>query len=98
MIVKYRWKKKVIEVEGMLLSLRSLKSLDSHKNIQPIIILASLYGKPSTTIITYYSPTYASDETGLYTFYNELSSRVRNIPKHSVLIIGWDMNAEKVKN
>ena len=38
------------------------------------------------------NPTKASDEKNLITFSNELSSLVRSIPKHKVLIIGGDMN------
>ena len=36
----------------------------------------------------------ASDEMDLITFSNELYSLVRCIPKHNVLIIGRDMNAQ----
>ena len=36
----------------------------------------------------------ASDETNIIPFYNELSSLVRLIPKHKVLIIGGDLNAQ----
>ena len=58
---------------------------------------ATFNGNPCTTIICY-SPTNASDETNLAAFYNELSSLVRSIPKHNVLIIGGDMNAQIGKN
>ena len=50
-------------------------------------------GNPCTTIISCYSPTNASDEMEIITFYNELSSLVQHILKHNVLIIGGDMNA-----
>ena len=42
-----------------------------------------------------FSPTNISEETDLITFYNELSSLFRCIPKH---IIRGDMNALKGKN
>ena len=45
-------------------------------------------------ILSCYSPSDASDETEIITFYNELSSLVRSIPKHNVLIIDGDMNAQ----
>ena len=32
--------------------------------------------------------------TELVTFYDELSSLVRSIPKHNMLVIGGDMNAQ----
>ena len=55
-------------------------------------------GNPSTTIFLCYSPTNASDETNLDTFYTKLPSLVCSIPKHSILIIGEDMNAQIDKN
>ena len=51
-------------------------------------------GNPSATIISCNSPTNASEEMDIITFYNELYSLVRYIPKHNVLIIGRDMNAQ----
>ena len=51
-------------------------------------------GNPNTMIISSYSPTNAGDETDLITFYNELFSLVRCIPKHNILIIGKDTNAQ----
>ena len=50
------------------------------------------------TIISCYSPTNVSEETELITFYDELSSLVRSIPKHNVLVIGGDRNAKIVEN
>ena len=43
-------------------------------------------------------PTNVSKETDRIPFYNELSSLVRRIPKHNVLIIGGEMNAQIGKN
>ena len=45
------------------------------------MMVATLNGNPSATIISCYSPTNVSEETDLVTFYNELSSLVRSIPK-----------------
>ena len=45
-----------------------------------------------------YRPTNVSEETELVTFYEELSSLVRSIPKHNLLVIGGDMNAQIGKN
>ena len=55
-------------------------------------------GKPRTTIISCNIPTNVNDKTNLITFYNELSSIVRSIPKHNVLIIGGHRNAQIGKN
>ena len=40
----------------------------------------------------------ASEDTELVAFYDELSSLVRSIPRHNVLVIGGDMNAQIGKN
>ena len=58
------------------------------------MMVATFNSNASTTIIFCYSPTNTRDETDLTTFSNELPSLVRNIPKHNVLIIGGDMNAQ----
>ena len=44
-----------------------------------------------------YNPTNASNEKDITTFYNELSSLVRHIPKHNVLMVGREMNTHIVK-
>ena len=49
-------------------------------------------------IISCYSPTNVSDETDLDTFYNELYSLVRSVPKHNVLIIGGNIYPKIDKN
>ena len=55
-------------------------------------------GNPRAAIIFCYSPTNVSEETELVAFYDELSFLVRSIPKHNVLVIGGDMNAQIGKN
>ena len=62
------------------------------------MMAATFNGNPRATIISCYSPTNVSEETELVTFYDELSSSVRSIPKHNMLVIGGDMNAQIVKN
>ena len=59
---------------------------------------ATFNGNPRATIISCYSPTNVSEETELVAFYDELSSQVRSIPKHNLLVIGGDMNAQIGKN
>ena len=61
-------------------------------------MVATFNGNPSAAIISCYSPTNVSEETNLIDFYNELSSLVRNIPKHNVLVIGGDMKPQIGKN
>ena len=82
-----------IEGVGML-----IKSLSSIEKIQPKMMVATFKGNPSATIISCYSPTNVSEKTDLITSYNELSSLARCIPKHNILVISGDMNAQIGKN
>ena len=83
---------------AMLIELQALKSLNSIEKIQPKMMVDTFNGNPRATIISRYSPTNVSEETDLIAFYNELSSLVHSIPKHNILIIGRDMNAQIGKN
>ena len=58
------------------------------------MLAATFNGNPRATIISCYSPTHVSEETELVAFYDELSSLVRSIPKHNLLVISGDMNAQ----
>ena len=82
----------------MLIGPRALKSLNTIERIQPRMMVATFNGNPRATIISCYSPTNVSEETELVTFYDELSSLVRSILKHNVLVIGGDMNTQIGKN
>ena len=75
----------------MLIGPRALKTLNS-------MLAAMFNGNPRATIISCYSPTNVSEETEQVAFYNELSFLVRSIPKHNLLVIGGDMNAQIGKN
>ena len=83
---------------GLLIGPRALKTLNSVEKIQPRMMAATFNGNPRATIISCYSPTNVSEENELVTFYDELSSLVRSIPKHKMLVIGGDMNAQIGKN
>ena len=48
----------------------------------------------SIQIVSCYIHTCAGDEINITTFYNKLSSLVRPVPKHKVLIIREDMDAQ----
>ena len=61
-------------------------------------MVATFNCNPRATIISCYSPTNVSEETELVAFYDELSSLVSSIPKHNLLVIGADMNAQIRKN
>ena len=77
---------------------KSVITLNSIERIQSRMMAATFNGNPRATIISCYSPTNVSEEAELATFYDELSSLVRIIPKHNVLVIGGDMNAQIEKN
>ena len=79
---------------GMLIGSRALKTLNSIERIQPRMMAATYNGNSKATIISCSNPTNVSEDTELVTFYDELSSLVRNIPKHNLLVIGGDMNAQ----
>ena len=79
---------------GMLIGPRALKTLNSIERIQPRMMAATFNGNPRATIISCYNPTNVSEETELVAFYDELSSLVRSISKHNILVIGGDMNAQ----
>ena len=76
---------------------KSLKSLNSIVRIQPRIMIATINGNPRAAIISCYSPTNVSEETELVAFYDELSSLVRSILKHNMLVNGGHMNAQKIQ-
>ena len=50
------------------------------------MMVATSKGDPSATVISCYSPTNVREETELIAFYDELSSLIRSITKHNLLI------------
>ena len=84
---------------GILIGPRAFKTLNSNiERIQPRMMVVTFNGNLRATVISCYSPTNVSEETELVAFYDELSSLVRSIPKHNMLVIGGDMNAQIGKN
>ena len=55
---------------------------------------AAFNGCPCTTVVFSSSSTNTTYVTNLSTFYNELSSIVRYIPKYNVVIVNGDMNTK----
>ena len=62
------------------------------------MMAATFNGNPRVTIISCYGPTNVREDTELVAFYDELSSQVRSILKHNILVIGGHMNAQIRKN
>ena len=83
---------------GILIGPRALKTLNTIERIQARMLAAKFNGNPKATIISCYSLTNVSEETELVAFYDGLSSLVRSIPKHNLLVIGGDMNTQIGKN
>ena len=83
---------------GILIGSRALKSLNSTEKKEPRMRVATFNSNPSATIISCYSPTNVIEETDHIAFYKELSSLVRSIPKHNVLVNEGDINAQIGKN
>ena len=84
--------KPAIGGEGMRIGPRTLKSINSLEKMKPTTMVATFNNNPSTTIISCYSSINVSN------FSNDLSALVHSIPKHDVLMIGRDMNAQIGKN
>ena len=78
---------------GMLLSPTAYKALNSVEPISERILVATFNGNPQTTVINCYSPTNVEEVSKVEDFYNELSSIIRQIPKHNLLLVGGDFNA-----
>ena len=79
---------------GLLLSPKAHKALNSVETINPRILIATFIGNPAVTVISCYSPTNVSNVDGREEFYAELSELTKAVPKHSVLLIGGDMNGK----
>ena len=79
---------------GMLLSPHATKSLNSTEKLTSRILVATFHRNPEATLILSYSPTNIADKQEVINFYDDLSSLVRSFPKHNVLIIGGDLNAQ----
>ena len=68
--------------------------MNSIEKITSRILVATFHDNPEPTLISYYSPTKITDEQEVIDFYDDLSSLIRSVPKHNVLIIGRDLNAQ----
>ena len=77
---------------GLLVNSRAYSSLSNIETISPIIMVATFHGNSNTTIISCYSQTNVSEELEVEQFY--MASLTRKIPKHNILVIGGDFNAQ----
>ena len=79
---------------GLLVNSRAYSSLSNIETISPRIMVVTFHGNPNTTIISCYSPKNVSEELEVEQFYTEFASLTRQIPKHNMLVIGGDFNAQ----
>ena len=83
---------------GILVNLQTYNTISNVEMITPRIMIANFHGNPETTVISCYSPSNVSDEIDTEIFYSDLSSLIRQVPKHNVLLIGGDFNAQLGQN
>ena len=77
-----------------MLSPRAQRSLNQVEKTSDRIINATFHGNPKASVICCYSPTDCSDEQDEIIFYNELSSLIRMIPNHNIIMVAGDFNAK----
>ena len=79
---------------GILLSPQAYSTLLHVESVSARIMVATFNGYPKTTIIACYSPTNCSEEAEASDFYIGLQDSIRQVPKHNVIIVAGDMNAQ----
>ena len=79
-------------------NLQTYNTIADIEMITPRIMIATFHGNPETTVISCYSQTNVSDEIDTEIFYSDISSLIRQVPKHNVLLIGCDFNAQLCQN
>ena len=76
---------------GIMINKRASNVLSEVIKWNERIIIATFEGNPKTTIIVHYSPVEGDDKAEQH--YYQLSSAVKQVPKHSILIVLGDFNA-----
>ena len=79
---------------GILLNKLSYNTLANIDIVSKRIMIVNFNGNPQTFIIVCYSPTNVCDPTEIEFVYENLTFTTRQIPKHNVLIIAGDFNAQ----
>ena len=96
MISASAWKNSVnatIGGVGILLSPKAKNCLNNIEMISKRIVIATFQSNPKLTVISCYSPTNVSILEDVEYFYSQLSSLLRQTPKHNLLLVGGDFNA-----
>ena len=79
---------------GILLDPHSKLALENIQTISERTMIATLNGYPKCTIISTYSRTNVTNEDTIQGHYSELTTLIHLVPKHSVLLLCRDMNAQ----
>ena len=79
---------------GILLNPHANLALESIENISERTMLATSNGNPKYTVISTYSPTNVTSEDTIQEYYSELTTLIHQVPKHNVLFLCGDMNAQ----
>ena len=79
---------------GILLSPRAKTSLNFVSKVSSRIIVATFNSNPMLTTICCYSPTNCAEVEVVETFYGELNDTISQVPKHNLLLVGGDFNAQ----
>ena len=79
---------------GIAINAKLLVILESVVKHDNRIVSATFKGNPKTTVVACYSPHNAIDESIVSDFYQKLSQVIDDIPSHSMVFIGGDMNAQ----
>ena len=76
---------------GLLVNNSILSSLSDVKTVNERIMVATFNGNPEITVIVAYSPQEGTEEAPKH--YEDLSSAIKDIPKHNLLLVMGDFNA-----
>ena len=79
---------------GILLNPHAKLALESIETISERTMIEAFNGNPKCTVISTYSPTNVTSENAIKEYYSELTTLVHQVPKHNILFLCGDMNAQ----
>ena len=79
---------------GILLDPHAKLALESIETINERTVIATFKGNPTCTVISTHSPTNVTSEDIIQEYYSELTTLIHQVPKHNVLFLCGDMNAQ----
>ena len=79
---------------GILVNPQLKLALESIETISERTMIAIFNGNPKCTVISTYSQTNVTSEDTMQEYYSELTTLIHQVPKHNVLLLRGDMNAQ----